>query len=76
VRRNTAVGNLRKVIEAVERCSQLGEALPIAELWVHGDHLEHDVDSLEVVEVVFVVDLPTEEVTWLAVRSPPSGSPA
>lgn len=66
MRRDTAVRNLRKVADIVQRWSTFGDELPVVELWTYGELVEPFVGDLEVAQAVLVVDLPAEELTWQA----------
>ena len=60
------MANLRRVADAVGRWAGLMEALPIRSLWTYGELLEPEVRTLDVAQVALVVDLPAEEVSWMA----------
>lgn len=61
---STAVGRLRTVAEDLSTQSKWADAL-IVEAYVYGELLDAPSD-LDWISLAFVVDLPPEEVTWLA----------
>lgn len=68
MRRSTAIKHLEEMgdaaTELVERAGSLGVA-PLTELWVTGELLTW-ADELDRGAVVMVLDLPPDELTWIA----------
>jgi hypothetical protein len=70
VKRSTAIRHLVEMAEVASQELRLRETeigWPLEELWVSGDLLG-DADSLDTSSVVVVLDVPPEEVPWLAIN--------
>lgn len=65
MRYGTAVGHLRRIVQECERQRRWPEGPIITAAYAFGDVVE-GVDPLERIQVAFVVDVPTDEVTWNA----------
>ena len=66
---STAVGRLRAVAADLDRLAGFDEDFFLDEAWIFGELLDGP-NQLEVVSLALVVDLPAEEVTWLARPAP------
>jgi hypothetical protein len=69
VKRSTATRHLVEMAEVASQWFELGgrDRWPLNEMWVGGDLLTL-ADTLEAAAVVLVLDLPAEEVPWLAMH--------
>jgi hypothetical protein len=68
MKRSTAIGHLVEMAEVASQWLELGpDRWPLNEMWVTGDLLSL-ADTLETAAVVLVLDLPAEEVPWLAMH--------
>jgi hypothetical protein len=68
MKRTTAIGHLVEMAEEASQWLEVGrDRWPLKEMWVTGELLTLS-DTLDVAAVVLVLDLPAEELPWLAVH--------
>lgn len=70
MKRSTAIGHLVEMAEVASQWQELGDRghWPLQEMWVAGELLS-SAETLEAGRVVLVLDLPAEELPWLAKHS-------
>lgn len=64
MKRSTAIGHLVEMADVASQQQEIGE-WPLSEMWVSGDLLSL-AQSLEAGAVTLVLDLPAEELPWIA----------
>ena len=69
VKRSTAIGHLLEMAEVASQWLELGDQSqwPLNEMWVTGELLSF-AETLDAGAVVLVLDLPAEELAWLAMH--------
>lgn len=70
MKRSTAIGHLVEMAEVATERLRLRESdigWPLEEMWVTGDLLG-DADTLDAGAVVLVLDLPAEQMSWMAIH--------
>lgn len=66
MRRNTATKHLRTLAGLCGTANLPSDDPILVEVYAYGDILDPEIDELERVRVALVLDLPADEVTWLA----------
>jgi hypothetical protein len=69
MRRKTAIKHLRALAERCDTAHRPLDEPALAEVYAYGDILEPGIAEVDWVKVALVLDLPPDEVTWLALPS-------